>query len=186
MFGLGSSKLYSSQLSKVGLRTHFIYRCITIYKTCTGLSLTQCSVIQFFKSRDLIKIHNGITFDFYPGLSRTLLYVSFKVYSNRWLLILSTLQYAVPRSMYSLFQPFNEIQHQNTPGNDYKRDMQIKLSNLHGIVYLTREIHTRVWWYQIRSKVVFNDLCISFLGCSTWVPNFHKSIPQGRRQLWKI
>ena len=32
-------------------------------------------------------------------------------------------KYAVPRSMYSLFQPFNEVQHQSAPGNDYKRDM---------------------------------------------------------------
>ena len=61
------------------------YRGITIYKACIRLPLTQCSVIQCFKA-DLIKIHNGITFNFYSGLSHTsrvyILYVSFKVYST--------------------------------------------------------------------------------------------------------
>ena len=51
---------------------HSPYRGITIYKACIRLPLTQCSVIQCFESGYLIKIHNGITFNFYPGLSRTL------------------------------------------------------------------------------------------------------------------
>ena len=67
--------LYRRTFIKSGAHIYTLHRCVKysqVYTVCISPALNRSSEIQCFKHSNVVKTHNRITFDFYPGLPHIL------------------------------------------------------------------------------------------------------------------